>query len=250
MGNIRGRVRRARPRAIRSSTWPSTRSSPSTAAKCASQASTTATASTASASCRTPRANGRYRTRSKTAALDGKTGSLHAVSARRRTTTARFRCATSYPLRLCRRHAVLLLRHDLLCLDASAAGDAGADAGDAEEDALQQDAHGRVPEGLSLQRQRAAAPDLPCRQGRQGGLRPPEPGSFPALREPGGGAPRPRHRGRHHHLPPLRPLGLLQHVGGAGLPLCRLPRGPACRLPQRLVVARQRVRLPARHEAA
>ena len=61
--------------------------------------------------------------------------------------------------------------------------DAGRDAGDAEEDALQQDPHGRLPEGLSLQRQRAAARRLRARRRRQGRLRPAEPGRVPALRE-------------------------------------------------------------------
>ena len=107
--------------------------SPAQPQRRASPASTTATASTASASCPTPRASGRYATRSNAPALDGKTGGFdcdRAVGRQPRPGAG----AQPLPFRLCRRHAVLPLRHHLLRLDAPAARHAGRDAGDADED--------------------------------------------------------------------------------------------------------------------
>ena len=191
-----------------------------------------------------------YRTRSKTAALDGKTGSASAWSRPRRAITARSRSRNRHPFRLCRRHALFSLRHDLLCLDASAARDAGADARDAEEDALQQDAHGRLPEGLPLQRQRAAARLLPARARtarKTSTGRIPSPSGISRARSR-----RCRDLGIEADIIIFHPYdrwGYCNMSAEQDFRYVAYLDGTARRLPQRLVVARQRIRLPARHQA-
>ena len=77
------------------------------------------------------------------------------------------------------------------------------------------------------------------------GLHPVQPGVLPPPRAADRPAPRPRHRGRPDPVPPLRqgPLGLRPDGGRRRRPLPALRRRPAGGLPQRLVVAGQRVRL-------
>ena len=93
-------------------------------------------------------------------------------------------------------------------------------------------------------------PTSTSRRRRQARLRPAQPRGLPALRDAG------RRRSRELGIEadiiifhPYDRWGYCRHDGGAGLPLRRLPRRAARGLSQRLVVARQRVRLPARHQA-
>ena len=93
---------------------------PTAGSRC--QAFTTAAASTASASCPTPKANGPTAQRSSTSRTGRPDRQLHLR--RRRAGRARPGAGRQpIPLRPCRRHALLALRHHLLCLDAPAAGD-------------------------------------------------------------------------------------------------------------------------------
>ena len=170
-----------------------------------------------------------FATRSKTAALDGKIGAFQVRPRRRRAITARSGRATAStsPMPTARRifsfgTTCYAWTHQPLEMQA-------ADAGDAEEDALQQDPHGRVPEGLSLQRQRAAAPGLPS--------------TAPTARTTSTDQTRSLSGISRSRSAALRDLGIeadiilfhpydrwgyCRHVGGAGFPLCRLSRRAAC----------------------
>ena len=69
-------------------------------------------------------------------------------SRHRRAITVRCRSRNKFHFAYADGTAVFSLRHDLLRLDPPAARDAGGDAGDAEDDTLQQDPDGRLPQGL------------------------------------------------------------------------------------------------------
>ena len=126
----------------------------------------------------------------------------------------------------------------------------GADAQDARRLAVQQDPLLRLPqELLHLQQERAGALRLPEGGRRQVRLQPAGPRVLAAFRA---AHPRPAgagHRGGHHPLAPLRPLGLLGDERRRGRPLPAVLHRPALGLSQRLVVAGQRVRLHDRQAA-
>ena len=98
-------------------------------------------------------------------------------------------------------------------------GHAGGDARDLGGERLQQGAHGCLPQALHLQRERAAPSDLRAPPGWLGGFHQAQRRRLPPFRATGGEAHAPRHRGRRHRVPSLRPLALLRHVVRTGLRL-------------------------------
>ena len=89
--------------------------------------------------------------------------------------------------------------------------------------------------------------------GRQVRLQPARSGVLAAFRAAHPGPAAARHRGGPHSLASLRPLGIRRHERRGGRPLSALLHRPALGLPQRLVVAGQRVRFhdrPARRAIA
>ena len=143
-----------------------------------------------------------------------------------------------------RRLALSPVRHHLLRLGASAPRASGADAQDARRLAVQQDPLLRLPqELLHRQQERAGALRLPEGSRRQVRLQPAGPRVLAAVRAAHPRPPEAGHRGGHHPLAPLRPLGLLGDERRRGRPLPAVLHRPALGVSQRLVVAGQRVRL-------
>ena len=195
------------------------------------------------------RASGGTRRAATAPELNGKTGSFTVAAAAGKQPRTGAGLPDVLPA-LRRRHALSPVRHHLLRLGASAARASGADAQDARRLAVQQDPVLRLSqELLRRQQERAGALRLPEGRRRQVRLQPARPGVLAALRA---AHPRPaeaRHRGRHHPLAPLRPLGIRRHERRGGRSLPALLHRPALGLPQRLVVAGQRIRFHDRSAA-
>ena len=213
-------------------------------------ASTTATASIASASCRMRKANGRYRTRSNVAALERQD---RRVSLRRRrppAITARSGCATgsTSPMPTATPYfpfgtTCYAWTHQPLDMQRQTLADAA-------DLRLQQAAHGRLSQALHLQRERAASRRLRAQRrtarststgrtsSRSGISRRRSPRCATWASRPTSSSSTPTTAG-----------AIATMSRRAGRPLRALSRRAARRLSQRLVVARQRIRLPARREA-
>ena len=190
-----------------------------------------------------------FKTRSKTAALDGSTGTFTAVAPRQ---GMHGPVAVANKFHFAHADGTPYFPFGTTCYawTHQPLADAGRNAGNPGQGAVQQAAHGRVSQGLSVQHQRAAAARLRA-EGRW------------QLRLSTGRTPRPsgiskpqvgrlRDMGIEADIIIFHPYdrwGYLRHDRGAGFPLRRLSGGAARGLFQRLVVARQRVRLPARHQA-
>ena len=149
--------------------------------------------------------------------------------------------ARHVPLRLCRRHAVLLRSGRPATPGLTRATRWRTDARDAEPAPFNKmrmcvfpkdyDYNKNEPEYYPFERDAAGAGTSRASTRRSSAILS---GGSPTC---GAG-----HRGRHHPLPPLRPLGLRHHGRRDRRPLPPLPGRPAVRLSQRLVVAGQRIR--------
>ena len=172
----------------------STRYSPSMAAKCACQAFTTATASIACVSCRTMRANGRSVRAPPPLHSTAKAASFHAsapskdnhgpVSVRNR---YHFAYADGTPF-FSFGTTCYAWTHQPLDMQAQTLKTL-------KKTNFNKLRMGVFPKDYPYNVNEPLHPIFLARQGRQGGLRPPKPGSVPALRKSGGGAARPWYRG-------------------------------------------------------
>ena len=192
-----------------------------------------------------------YRTRSNVAALNGLSRRVRCGAAGGGQSRPGPR-AQPLPFRLCRRHALLPLRHHLLRLDAPAARRCSARRSRrCEPRGFNKLRMAVFPKHYAFNENEPLHDIYERRRRRRRSTstgRTPSPSGTSRRRSPR--LARPGHRGRHHHLPSLRPLGLLRRCRPSRTTrYVRYLAARLARLSQRLVVARQRIRLPARREA-